>query len=173
MSNELFSGEHTQQDYNQRPATARETRGRKQSSPAISLGLVEGGTAPTFKTKQSLAADCYARLDKHRVLNPGQRTTIPLGFCVSCSEGYGLWVLPRSGLAINHGITVLNSPGLVDSDFDDEVCAVLYNSGDQKFAIHPGDRICQIAPTDHGLIKVEKASSSENERTGGFGHTEV
>jgi dUTP pyrophosphatase len=87
--------------------------------------------------------DCFADIPKAITLWAGQRTMIPLGFKVAMQPGYHMDIRPRSGLALKHGITVLNSPGLIDADYRGIVCAIMINHADESYEIQPGDKICQ------------------------------
>lgn len=128
---------------------------------------------PTYATTGSAAVDFYAHGDF--ILEPSQRTIVPLGLAMSIPEGYELRLSPRSGLAIKKGITLTNSPGLIDSDYRGEIGAIVHNLGDEAFVITDGDKICQ-----GGFYKYERATFEEVEEldetergAGGFGHTGV
>ncbi len=99
---------------------------------------------PRKGTVGSAGFDCFASISEKILIWSGERKLIPLGFRVALNPGYYLDVRPRSGLAIKNGITVLNSPGLVDSDYRGEVCAILINHSEMSFEITPGMKVCQI-----------------------------
>lgn len=126
---------------------------------------------PSKATKGSAGFDMIACIDEPLTLLPGQRTAISLGCSVEIPEGYELQVRPRSGLALKEGLTVLNAPGTIDSDFRGEVKAILINHSANWFKINPLDRICQLVPA--ALLEVELSLSEELTETergaGGFG----
>lgn len=128
---------------------------------------------PTYKTKWAAGFDVQAFLTENLVLVPRERVLIPTGLYFEIAEGYEAQVRPRSGLALNNGITVLNSPGTIDADYRGEVKIILINHGNEAFTITNGMRIAQIiiAPCVQALL-VEVESLSDTERgAGGFGHT--
>ena len=135
----------------------------------------KGAVVPCYKTAGAAGADVCALLDDKVVLKPGERTILPTGLFFEIPQGYEIQVRPRSGLAEKNGVTVLNTPGTIDSDYRGELKVILINLGDSDFEISNGDRIAQIvvAPVTLGnFIQVE--SISETERgTGGFGSTGV
>ncbi len=111
--------------------------------------------------------------DAPLTLAPGARALIPTGFAMELPEGYEAQIRPRSGLAFKHGVTVLNAPGTIDSDYRGEVKVLLINLGDEPFRIERGMRIAQlvIQPVSHAtLIEADELSTSER-GTGGFGST--
>ena len=129
---------------------------------------------PQRMTSGSSGCDIYAAVDEPCTLLPGTRMLIPTGFCVEIPEGYEIQVRPRSGLAIKHGVTVLNAPGTIDADYRGEVKIILVNLSDAPFAIQRGDRIAQLVPMQVAahLDFSEKEAIAETERgAGGFGHT--
>lgn len=142
----------------------------------VNIKAMEGGKLPEYKTEGSAGADCFARLSESVIVEPGQRKLIPLGFAVEIPEGYEMQIRPRSGIANKNGITIVNAPGTIDSDYRGEVHANVLNTDEEKsFMIHPGDRIAQavVAPVYHceWLIKV---NLSETERgTSGHGSTGI
>ncbi len=99
---------------------------------------------PKLQTSMSAAADIHACIDTQRVLKPMERMLIPTGFAIAVPKGFEAQIRPRSGLALKHGITVLNAPGTIDADYRGEVGVVLINLGQQDFIINPNDRIAQI-----------------------------
>ena len=128
---------------------------------------------PAYATSGSSGMDLRANLKESVNLFPLQRLLIPTGIFVEIPQGYEIQVRPRSGLAIKNGITCVNSPGTVDSDYRGELKVILINLSDESHTIHTGDRIAQMV-----VAKVEKAyleiveSLEETERgKGGFGHT--
>ena len=130
---------------------------------------------PHYETAGSAGADIRAAVDAPLRLEPGQRALIPAGFAMALPTGYEAQVRPRSGLAVKNGITVLNAPGTIDSDYRGEVKVPLINLGQEPFVIERGMRIAQmvIAPVVQGDF-AEVADLDETERgAGGFGSTGV
>jgi dUTP pyrophosphatase len=128
---------------------------------------------PEYTTEHSAGMDIRANIDEDIVLEPMKRALVRTGFFLEIPVGYEAQIRPRSGLAINKGITVLNSPGTIDADYRGEVCIILVNLSDEKFVIKDGERICQMIIAKHDraewvavdeLIKTERGA-------GGFGHT--
>ena len=135
----------------------------------------KGAVVPCYKTEGAAGADVCALLDENVLLKKGQRTIIPTGLFFEIPQGYEIQVRPRSGLAAKNGVTVLNTPGTIDSDYRGELKVILINLGDQDFEIKSGDRIAQIivAPVTIGNF-IQTDSISVTERgSGGFGSTGV
>ena len=133
----------------------------------------EGLPLPSFQTRGSSGVDLLAAVDAPLVIPPGGRALVPTGLCLALTEGFEFQVRPRSGLAARHGITLLNTPGTIDSDYRGEVKVILANLGAEEFTIHRGDRIAQMV-----LARVEKfvwQTTDDLDATargeGGFGHT--
>ena len=128
---------------------------------------------PKYATQGSAGMDIQAAIDKPIIVKPGKRILIPTGFKVEIPENFEIQVRPRSGLAIKHGISVLNSPGTIDSDYRGEIGVILINHGDTDFKINPFDRIAQIVVTQ--IIKVNIIKNDDLSKTqrgsGGFGST--
>ncbi len=128
---------------------------------------------PGYATEGSAGMDIRAHLPEAISLQPLERKLIPTGLFIELPHGYEAQVRPRSGLALNHGITCLNSPGTVDSDYRGEIKVILINLSGEKQIIQPGDRIAQmvIGPVEQiGWEEVDQvAMTTRNE--GGFGHT--
>ena len=128
---------------------------------------------PQYATSGASGLDLHARIPHDIYLQPGVRFTCPVGIGIELPEGFDAQVRPRSGLAMKHGVTVLNSPGTVDADYRGEICAILINHGDQAFKIEPNQRVAQlvIAP----VVRVELVETDVLAETlrgaGGFGHT--
>jgi dUTP pyrophosphatase len=128
---------------------------------------------PGYATMGSAGMDISAA--ESLTLRPGKRHAVATGFAFAIPDGYEVQVRPRSGLALKHGITCLNTPGTIDSDYRGEVKVILANLGDEDFVINTGDRIAQIvvAPVTQGIM-VEVDALDDTERgTGGFGSTGV
>lgn len=130
---------------------------------------------PRYATPQSAGFDLRANLDAPITLEPMQRALVPTGLYVAIPEGYEAQVRPRSGLAIKHGITVLNTPGTVDADYRGEWCVILINLSDKAFTINDGERIAQAVVTPYVQADWHEVEVlDETERgAGGFGHTGV
>ena len=128
---------------------------------------------PRYETPLSAGMDVRANLTESIVLKPLERAMIPTGLYVELPPGYELQVRPRSGLAIKHGITVLNTPGTVDADYRGELKAILVNLSSEPFEIRPGERIAQYVVARHERVEWEVVDElSETERgMGGFGST--
>ena len=128
---------------------------------------------PAYATEQSAGMDLKANLKESVVLQPLQRTLVPTGLFIALPKGYEAQVRPRSGLAIKHGITVLNTPGTVDADYRGEVCVILVNLSQEPFEIVPGERIAQMVIARHEQVEWEPVEVLDETRrgTGGFGST--
>lgn len=137
----------------------------------VKYKLVENGTAPTRATDGSAGLDLYARADGK--LWPNWSRPVPVGVCISVPVGYAGLVVPRSGLAVNYKVTVLNSPGVIDSDYTGEIHAVMVNYGDAIWNYRAGDRIAQLVIVPFLRVELEPvAELSETSRgDGGFGST--
>jgi dUTP pyrophosphatase len=128
---------------------------------------------PSYRTSGSAGVDLYAAVSEPVVLMPGERKLIPTGIHIALPPGYEAQVRPRSGLALQYGIGMVNSPGTIDSDYRGEIAVILINWGSEPFTIQRGDRIAQliVAPVAH-IEWDETDSLPESERgEGGFGHT--
>lgn len=127
----------------------------------------------SYQTDGSAGFDFYAALEETITIEPGKREMVPTGLAFAIPAGLELQVRPRSGLAAKHGVTVVNSPGTVDSDYRGEVKIILVNLGDSPFTVERGMRIAQgiIAPYVKGNFKVVKSLTSTQRGDGGFGHT--
>lgn len=130
---------------------------------------------PTYATTQSAGMDLRANLTEPVVLKPMERRLIPTGLHIALPDGYEGQVRPRSGLALKHGITVLNAPGTVDADYRGEIGVVLINLSDTDFVINDGERIAQMVIARYEKVDfIEVETLDETERgTGGYGHTGV
>lgn len=130
-------------------------------------------TLPSYESAGAAGMDIRAALEKTVHLEPGQRSLIPTGLQMALPHGFEAQIRPRSGLAIKHGISMVNSPGTIDADYRGEVKIILINHGQETFSVSHGDRIAQmiIAPVIQAEI-FESDSLSETERgDGGFGST--
>lgn len=128
---------------------------------------------PEYATVSSAGLDLRANLEEAIILAPLQRTLIPTGLYIELPHGYEAQIRPRSGLALKHGITVLNSPGTIDADYRGEIKVILVNLSDQPFEIKDGERICQMVIAKHEQISwLEVETLDDSTRgDGGFGHT--
>lgn len=128
---------------------------------------------PKYATLLSAGMDLRANIDDPVVLKPLERKLIPTGLFIELPEGYEAQIRPRSGLAIKHGVTVLNSPGTIDADYRGEICIILINLSNEDFVINDGERICQMVIASHEHAEwVEVETLNETDRgNGGFGHT--
>ncbi len=128
---------------------------------------------PEYQTVGSAGLDLPAAVDDPVTLAPGQRALVPTGLAIALPIGYEAQVRPRSGLAVKHGVTVLNSPGTIDSDYRGEVRIALINHGAEPFTIARGERIAQLIVAPVTQIQWRECESlDETERNaGGFGHT--
>ena len=130
---------------------------------------------PQYATEQSAGLDLRANIGDSIVLKPLERRLIPTGLHIALPQGYEAQVRPRSGLALKHGITVLNAPGTIDADYRGEIGVVLINLSDKEFTVNDGERIAQMVIARHETAEfIEVEVLSETERgEGGYGHTGV
>ena len=130
---------------------------------------------PAYATPQSAGMDLRANLDAPITLHPMERRLIPTGLHIALPEGYEAQVRPRSGLALKHGLTVLNTPGTIDADYRGEIGVVLINLSQEDFIINDGERIAQMVIARHeqgDFVVVEELDETERGE-GGYGHTGV
>lgn len=130
---------------------------------------------PEYATPQSAGLDLRANLDEPVTLQPLQRALIPTGLRIALPQGYEAQVRPRSGLALKHGITLLNTPGTIDADYRGEVGVIMVNLSAEPFTVADGDRIAQLVIARHEQAEwVAAESLDETERgEGGFGHSGI
>ena len=128
---------------------------------------------PDYATSFSAGMDLRASLTESVTLKPLERALIPTGLFIELPIGYEAQIRPRSGLAVKHGISVLNSPGTIDADYRGEIRVVLVNLSNDEFEINHGERICQMVVAAHATVEWELSEElEESERgAGGFGHT--
>ena len=131
----------------------------------------EGLPPPAYATDGAAGMDVVAAEDV--TIAPGGRHAVATGFAMAIPEGYEVQVRPRSGLALKHGVTCLNTPGTIDSDYRGEVKVILANLGDAPFAVNRGDRIAQLvpAPVQRALLDEVEALDETSRGIGGFGST--
>ena len=128
---------------------------------------------PTYATALSAGMDLRANIDEDITLLPMQRQLVPTGLYIALPEGYEAQIRPRSGLALKHGITVLNTPGTVDADYRGEIMVLLVNFSNEPFVVKDGERIAQMIVAKHEQVSFELTETlDETERgAGGYGHT--
>ncbi|MBQ6190200.1 MAG: dUTP diphosphatase [Bacteroidaceae bacterium] len=130
---------------------------------------------PRYETPMSAGMDLRANLDEPITLQPLERRLIPTGLRIALPVGYEAQVRPRSGLALKHGVTVLNTPGTIDADYRGEIGIILVNLSQAPFVINDGERIAQMVIARHeqpDLVAVEVLDETERGE-GGFGHTGI
>ena len=130
---------------------------------------------PAYATPQSAGMDLRANIESPITLHPMERRLIPTGLHIALPEGYEAQIRPRSGLALKHGLTVLNSPGTIDADYRGEIGVLLINLSQDDFVINDGERIAQMVIARHeqaDFIVVEELDQAERGE-GGYGHTGV
>ena len=128
---------------------------------------------PAYMTPHAAGMDLFAALENETVLQPGSRALIPTGIAIQLPQGYEAQIRPRSGLALRHGIALVNSPGTIDADYRGEVGVILINHGEEPFTVKNGERIAQVvfSPVVRAVFR-EVADLEETDRgEGGFGHT--
>jgi len=130
---------------------------------------------PKYMSEGSSGLDLYADVDNQITISPGEVKLISSGIYIDLPQGYEAQVRPRSGLALKHGITVLNTPGTIDSDYRGLVGVILINLGKEPFTIHRGDRIAQLVIKEVIQVEIEEVNDlGQTKRSeGGFGHTGV
>ena len=134
-----------------------------------------GHQLPAYETPSSAGMDVRACLEKPVTLQPLERALIPTGLRVQLPQGHEMQIRPRSGLALKHGISLVNSPGTVDADYRGEIGILVINLSNDPFVINDGERICQMVITNYTHVEwdpVEEIDSTVR-GDGGFGHTGV
>ena len=141
----------------------------------VKIKIVNRGTQqlPAYATPQSAGMDLRANITEPITLQPMERHIIPTGLHIALPEGYEAQVRPRSGLALKHGITVLNSPGTIDADYRGDIGVIMVNLSNEPQTIEHGERICQMVIARHETVVWQAVEAlDETERgAGGFGHT--
>ena len=147
-------------------------------SPAPVIAVVrlpegEGLPLPAYMTAGAAGADVVAAVRDDLVLAPGERALVPTGFALEIPAGFEVQIRPRSGLAMKHGVTLLNSPGTVDSDYRGPVGVVLVNHGREPYAVRRGERIAQlvVAPVVQAAFREAEVLGASGRGEGGFGST--
>ncbi|MDO4714703.1 MAG: dUTP diphosphatase [Bacteroidales bacterium] len=128
---------------------------------------------PSYATPLSAGMDLRAHLDQPLTLDVGERALIPTGLSIALPAGYEAQIRPRSGLALKHGITCLNTPGTIDADYRGEIGVILINLGQAPFEIIDGERIAQLVVARHEVVEWQAVEILDDtlRGTGGFGHT--
>lgn len=141
--------------------------------PIIKIINRSNNPMPDYQTEHSAGVDLYAFLEDALPLAPLDRVLVPTGIFIALPEGYEAQIRPRSGLALKHGITVLNSPGTIDADYRGEIKVILVNLSNTGYTIQPGERICQMVVNKYEKAAlIEVTDLDETKRgAGGFGHT--
>jgi dUTP pyrophosphatase len=139
----------------------------------VSIKRLRETSIPAYQTEQAAGVDLHAALDAPFTLHPGERALVPTGLAMEIPAGYEGQVRPRSGLALRHGIALVNSPGTIDADYRGEIGVIMINLGSEPFTITDGERIAQLV-----FARCERAQFVEVEElgdtgrgAGGFGHT--
>ncbi len=137
------------------------------------MGTDKGVPLPRYMSDRASGMDLFAHLVADVVLNPGERQLIPTGIAVAIPEGYEGQIRPRSGLAVSDGISIVNSPGTIDSDYRGEIKVILINLGREPFLVKRGTRIAQFVITPVVRAEVEEVEELPvtHRNVGGFGHT--
>lgn len=137
------------------------------------LPHAEGIDLPQYATGQSAGVDLRAALAEPVTLQPGDRKLIPTGLAIALPAAFEAQVRPRSGLALKHGVTVLNTPGTIDADYRGEIGVILINLGQQPFIIERGDRIAQLVVQRLVAMTLNEVETLDDTArgAGGFGHT--
>lgn len=141
--------------------------------PVVRILAEEGASVPEYKSQGAAGADLRAFISAPLELAPGARTAVPTGLRLELPEGYEAQVRPRSGLALEKGVTCLNSPGTIDADYRGEVKVILANLGREPVVLSPGDRIAQlvVAPVSRARFVPAEGLGGTERGSGGFGST--
>ena len=143
------------------------------SGLAVRIKRLRPGPVPCYMTEQAAGVDLRAALEHAFTLKPGERALVPTGIALEIPPGFEAQVRPRSGLALRHGIALVNSPGTIDADYRGEIGVILINLGAEPFLVADGERIAQLvfARCERAeLVEVEQLGAS-GRGSGGFGHT--
>ncbi|MGH6887588.1 MAG: dUTP diphosphatase [Rhizomicrobium sp.] len=142
--------------------------------PVLRLAHARDLALPAYATSGAAGLDLVAAVDTEIALEPGARAAVPCGIALALPDGYEAQVRPRSGLALRHGVSVLNSPGTIDSDYRGEVKAILVNLGAETFRISRGMKIAQlvIAPVTRAILVETGDLPATSRGEGGFGSTD-
>ena len=148
------------------------------SSPVIKIVRLRPDTdsdipLPRYMTSQSAGMDLCAAIKEDLILNKGELTLIPTGFAIALPDGFEAQIRPRSGLAIKHGVALINSPGTIDSDYRGEIKIAVINLGAKPYTFRRADRIAQmiIKKVYFARLEIVEELDETKRNTGGFGHT--
>jgi len=132
-----------------------------------------GNELPHYQTAHAAGMDICANTNEPLLLKPGERKLIETGLFIALPQNYEAQIRPRSGLALKHGITVLNSPGTIDADYRGEIKVLLYNAGEETFTVNNGDRIAQliVAPVTKVVWQLTNKLNTTSRGNGGYGST--
>ena len=135
----------------------------------------DGLELPSYSTHGASGLDLTAAVDRDIILNPGKRALVPTGISISLPKGFEAQIRPRSGLALKHGITLLNTPGTIDSDYRGEIQIIMINLGEEPFVVKRGLRIAQMVISQYVTadFKIVDELDVTIRNMGGFGHTGV
>ncbi|TAL30658.1 MAG: dUTP diphosphatase [Spirochaetes bacterium] len=141
----------------------------------VKITLAEGARLPSYQSHGASGADIFALMDAPLSIQPGSIALIPTGMVIELPEGFEAQIRPRSGLALKHGITLLNTPGTIDSDYRGEVKIIVANLGKEPFLVENGMRIAQMvfARVFRGDFELSGELSGTERNDGGFGHTGI
>ena len=141
----------------------------------MKIGIVNKSKNPNpeYKTKGSAGMDIRASISGKTIVHPGERVIVPTGLFLQIPPGFEIQVRPRSGLSLNHGVTVLNTPGTIDSDYRGEIKVIIINHSKEVFEIKNGDRIAQlvVSKVEKAIWKILNRLDETNRGEGGFGST--
>lgn len=128
---------------------------------------------PEHQTRHAAAVDLMANLSEPVTLHPLERTLVPTGLHIALPAGYEAQIRPRSGLSLKHGITMVNAPGTIDSDYRGEICVLLVNLSREPYTVKDGERIAQMVVAKHETVQWEQVEQLDQTARGkgGFGHT--
>ena len=143
--------------------------------PITKADHARGLPLPAYMTAHAAGLDLLAAVDESVIVLPGERALIPTGLHIALPEGYEAQVRPRSGLALRHGVTLLNSPGTIDADYRGEIRVIIINHGKEPFAVSRGERIAQliVAPVARAVLEETDGLPGSIRNEGGFGHTGI
>ena len=141
----------------------------------IKIVLSKKAELPVYSSESAAGADIHACLEESITIQPGKRVLVPTGIKMAIPRGYEVQIRPRSGLAIKNGITVLNTPGTIDSDYRGEIKVILMNFSNEPFTVNHGDRIAQmvVAPCVRACFLMRTDLEETQRGSGGFGSTGV
>ena len=141
----------------------------------MKIGIVNKSKNPNpeYKTKGSAGMNIRASISGKTIVHPGERVIVPTGLFLQIPPGFEIQVRPRSGLSLNHGVTVLNTPGTIDSDYRGEIKVIIINHSKEVFEIKSGDRIAQlvVSKVEKAIWKTLNRLDETNRGEGGFGST--